>query len=162
VISGGAFGMVASVEGLADLEQQVAQSLASRLGETVEIAVVAGGKRGAVKNALIARAQANQRRNPFYLNKRAMQAIRFLVNGAVSSVASVRASAHKAIADEMLVSIGENAQAQRNPGGDGFKPLSQGYALRKQRAVGFVLPILKRSGDLLGGLRTRINRFLSR
>jgi hypothetical protein len=102
--------------------------------------------------------QAARKRNPFYVNRRAMQTIRFLVNGLTSAVDSVRMGAEKAIADELLVSIGENVEGQRNPDGRGFTPLTAAYARRKQRKFGFTIPILKATGDLLGGLRTRVNR----
>jgi hypothetical protein len=126
--------------------------------EPIEIAVVAGGKRGALKNALIAHAQANQQRDPFYVNKRAMEMIRFLAKGLVSKAMGVRESAAKQIGDAMLISIGENVKGQRNVGGDSFRPLTAGYALRKQRKFGFVRPVLKATGDLLSGLRVRITR----
>ncbi len=150
--------MQIDAEGIGSVQEQVAADLQSRLPEPIEIAVVAGGKRGALKNALIAHAQANQQRDPFYLNKRAMEVIRFLAKGLVSKAVGVRESAAKQMGDAMLISIGENVQGQRNPKGDRFRPLTAGYALRKQRKHGFTIPILKATGDLLSGLRVRITK----
>lgn len=151
--------MVFEASGLAEAKQQFASSLAARLVGTTTISIIPRGRRGAAKNALIARAQANRRRNPFYLNTAAKQRVRFLANGLTSVSAAVRDAAAKQIGATMIVSIGENVAAQTNPPGGGkFTPLSEAYARRKQRRFGFTLPILKAEGDLLGGLGVRVDR----
>lgn len=149
------FAVKIDAAGLTSQKSVLAQNLRSRLGGTWEFVVEAGGKRGAALNALIAKVQAGRERDPFYPNKRAIEAIRFAVNGLASTTFGAVKAAEKAIGDALLISIAENVEAQRNPGGSKFKPLTEAYARRKQKAVGFVLPILRATGDLLGGLRVR-------
>jgi hypothetical protein len=56
------------------------------------------------------------------------------------------------------MSIRRNVEEQRNPDGSAFTKLTAAYARRKQRKVGFIVPILRATGDLLGGLRVRVDR----
>ena len=150
------FAIQIDAEGVRGETEKVTQALRQRMGGTWEVEIITGGRRGGVKNALIARAQANRRRDPFYINRKAKETIKFLVNGLTSVIESTREMAAKQIGDAMLISIGENVQKQANKEGSGFTPLTSGYALRKKRKFGFTTPILKATGDLLGGLRARI------
>ena len=149
------------VEGLRAQQSVLAQTLKSRLGGVWTFTVSPTGRRGSIANTLIAKVQAGRERDPFYLNKRALETVRFALNGLTSTVDSVRKAAEKQVQDAMLTSIGENFQAQKNPSGSKFTPLTPEYAKRKQRALGFTLPILKATGDLLGGLVARVERRLS-
>lgn len=143
------------VEGLAGLSQQIAARIQAQAGQDVTIAVTTGGARGAEKNALIARVQAAHGRNLAYINSRAMQLIRAAIPGLFQGAAAARRTA-EAIGNAMLISIQENVAAQRNPDGSAFRPLSPNYAAAKRRKFGFVVPVLRASGDLLGGLKVRI------
>jgi hypothetical protein len=158
VIFAPAFGIKVDAEGIKGEVDTVTHVVHERLGETWEFEVVAGGKRGATKNALIAHAQANHRRDPWYLNKKTLQTMRFLVNGLTSLASSTRDMAARQIGDLLLINVGENVASQKNKGGDKFAALTAGYAKRKQRKFGFTIPILKATGDLLGGLKVRISR----
>ncbi len=158
MISAVPFTVTTTVEGMDAQKDALAIELNERLAGDLTVEVVAGGKRGGLRNALIAHAQANKRRNRVYLGNEAMQVVRFLARDLASRLASVRSAVGKAIGDEMIESIAKNVQKQQNVEGDKFTPLTAGYALRKQRKHGFVLPILKATGDLLGGLRVRILR----
>lgn len=144
-------------EGAANaIEAKIKAALGSVEG--TEIAIVAGGSRGASKNALIAKVQAGQMRNPFYLDQQAKEGIRFAAGGLTAAQYSVRKRAVEIMGELMLLAIGRNVERQQNPGGNRFKPLTDKYAAYKRRKFGFTVPILKATGDLLGGLRVRIQK----
>lgn len=145
------------VDGLAGLEQRLFAQVQARYAESVEIAVVTGGTRGASKNALIARVQSAYGRNPFYLNAKTLQVIRAAARGLFGAAGTAKRTSDS-IGAAMLVSINENVGKQQNPDGGKFAELTTGYARRKQAKWGFVKPILRASGDLLGGLRVRVTR----
>lgn len=148
-----------SAEGLDDMEKRIAVSIAQQLpGGDVTFSVRTGGARGAATNRLIAAVQAGRRRNPFFLNDRALVAITQAARGLASTVAETVQAAEETVKALILISIGENVAAQRNPDGSSFTQLTANYAAAKRRKFGFVLPILKATGDLLGGLRVTIER----
>jgi hypothetical protein len=109
---------------------------------------------------MIARVQAAYKRNPFFINPRAMQLIKAAAPGLFQAGASAKRTA-EAIGNAMLISIQENVGMQRNPDGSGFRPLTPNYAAAKRRKFGFVVPVLRASGDLLGGLKVRISGALA-
>lgn len=152
-------GLAVDVDAIRDQQTMVADTVRRLAGDTWEVSVVAGGARGATRNALIARAQANRRRDPFYLSDRSWPLVKSLAMGMVGKVVSIKQAAAKQIAERLMINVLENVESQRNREGDTFSPLTPGYAQRKQRKFGFTKPILKATGDLLGGLRTRIQRF---
>lgn len=121
-----------------------------------EVAIVAGGARGGDKNALIAKVQAKQLRDPFYLDPQGMESIRFATAGVTAAQYSTRKRALMLIGELMLNAIGRNVEKQQNPGGSRFKELTANYAAYKKRKYGFSHPILRATGDLLKGLRVRI------
>ncbi len=122
----------------------------------VSVSVVAGGSRGQQKNTLIAKVQAKQLRDPFYLDAQAMESIRFAAQGVTAKQYSTRKRALDLCGEVMLNGIGRNVEKQANPGGQSFKALTEKYAAMKKRKFGFVTPILKATGDMLGGLRVWI------
>lgn len=126
----------------------------------IAVSVVAGGNRGADKNALIAAVQAARKRSPWFIKKgsETWSALRFVAGGLTSSDYSVRKRAVDQIGKLMIEAIGLNVAAQRNQDGSAFAPLTAAYAGYKRRKFGFVAPILKATGDLLGGLRVRVDR----
>lgn len=125
----------------------------------VRVSVVpASGVRGAEVNAMIARAQKGNRRNPFYLNREDLRLVRGTARALAKSDTVVRFNVFKAIGEYMLDAVLRNISDQRNPGGAPFKALTTTYAKFKQRKYGFTTPILKATGDLMASLRIRIDR----
>lgn len=128
------------------------------------ISVVPAGKRGADQNAKIAGVQADKenktkwKRNPWYISREDMEPIRFVLKAIGSPDASVRQRAIKSVGDLMLIAVAKNIEKQLNPGGSAFTPLSKAYAAFKQRKFGFIAPILKASGDLIGDLRIAVDK----
>lgn len=120
------------------------------------VSVVAGGSRGAEKNTLIAKVQAKQLRDPFYVDEPGKESLRFVLSGLTAAAYSTRKRALDLAGEIMLNGIGRNVERQQNPGGQSFKELTEKYARAKQRKFGYVVPILKATGDLLGGLRVVI------
>jgi hypothetical protein len=153
--------MLGSVElkdegGAAAIEAKLNQVLGSFEGATVS--VVAGGLRGQSKNTLIARILQAAKRNPFYLDAQAMEAIRFALRGLTASAYSTRKRALEIVGELMLNAIGRNVDKQANPDGSGFKALSPNYAAYKRRVFGFVIPVTRATGDLLKGLKYVVGR----
>lgn len=124
---------------------------------TVTIGVVAGGRRGPEKNALIARVQADRQRNPWYIDKDTMTAIRFLARG-LGGESTDKTSIFRQIGTLLVESVRKNVAAQKNANGSTFAELSARYAAFKRRKFGFVHPILKASSDLLDGLKAVITK----
>ncbi len=122
------------------------------------INVVAGGSRGQSKNTLIAKVQQKQLRDPFYLDSQAREAIRFVANGLTAAAYSTRKRAVDLIGELMLTSIARNVEKQRNPNGAAFKRLTAAYAAYKKRKFGFIVPLLRASGDLLNGLKVVVSK----
>jgi len=81
--------------------------------------------------------------------------LREAIAGLFQGAAAARRTA-EAIGNMLLISVQENVATQRNPDGSAFRPLSPNYAAAKRRKFGFVTPVLRASGDLLGGLKVRI------
>ncbi len=125
---------------------------------SVEVTVVTGGARGAVKNAIIARAQANRRRNPWYLNHRSRVLIAAMAPGLFSSSPGIRKRTEALVATQLVTNVRENVTGQENEDGSTFRPLTARYARHKRRRVGFTIPILKATNDLIGSLKTRVQR----
>lgn len=140
------------------LELAFLKRIEERIPGTTIFEVRADGKRGAAKNALIAAVQASMQRNPFWLNAKAKTAIAYAARGLFSATAGPRKQAEDLIGSLLLVSVGENMAAQKNPGGGSFRTLTERYAAKKQRLRGFVTPILKATGELLGGLKVAVTR----
>jgi len=144
--------------------EQMARVIAAKLAGvnnvvgTRSINIVAGGVRGGRKNAMIAAVQAIAKRSPWYPNKEAMEGIRFAARGLASGDGGTVDRSLRTIGELLLASIRRNVEEQRNPDGSAFRGLTPGYARRKQRKLGFVIPILRATGDLLGGLRVRVDR----
>ena len=153
-----------SVGATMDGTDQIASAIRTKLLKTsaalgtVTIGVVPGGRRGADKNAMIARVQANLQRDPWYLDKDTMSAIRFLVRGAASSAPSVLAPSLKQIGDIMINAVRAHVEQMKNSNGSTFKELTARYAAFKRRKFGFIHPVLRASNDLLGGLKAVIIR----
>jgi len=137
---------------------QIAAAIRSKLLKTnaaigtVTIGVVAGGRRGSAKNALIAQVQAARQRNPWYLDKDTMTAIRFVLRGAGGENADLGAI-FRQIGSLMVDSVRRNIGAMRNANGSTFAELSARYANFKRRKYGFIHPILRMTGDLMDGLK---------
>lgn len=155
--------MIASVEiqGLGDSVAKAIQDKVTRVSQSIDgmtVAVVAGGNRGGRLNALIAAVQRGYKRSPWYINKEAMEGIRFALRGLGSNESSTRYRAFDTIGKLMLESVYRNVDRQENPDGSKFKSLTPAYAAYKRRVLGFIEPILKARNDLLGGLRVRISK----
>jgi hypothetical protein len=140
------------------VERAIQQAVGKALQETHTFSVVAGGQRGRAVNTLIASVQAKQLRDPFWLNKPTLEALRFAVRGLTSVEPGIRSGAVRAISDLLLKNIMENVAAQMNKGGSAFRRLTDEYINVKRRKFNFVVPILKATGDLLGGLRVLVDR----
>jgi hypothetical protein len=138
----------------AAIEAQIKSVLQGVDGATVDIE--AGGARGGALNALIARVQKTFRRNPFYLDEQAKEAIRFALRGATAAQFSTRLRSLLLVGDLMKSAVLRNVDEQQNPDGSAFKELTAAYAAAKRRKHGFIVPILKATGDLLGGLKVRV------
>lgn len=124
-----------------------------KLAGGADVGIAATGR---PTNALIAKVQASNRRNPFYLSRTARQRIRDLLSAAKPGPFHVDTLAK--IGDVMLKAIKDNVRSQANKDGSIFAPLSPEYAAYKRRKFGFTTPILKATNDLLGGLRWVIDR----
>jgi hypothetical protein len=150
-------GVSIEIEGLAGVAQRLEARIREQAGQDTEIAIVAGGARGASKNALIAKFQAARLRNPFYLNARTVGIVKAAAPALFSAAGAAKRTA-ETIGAAMLISIHENVDAQRNADGGKFTALSAKYAAYKRRKFGFVTPVLRATGDLLGGLKVRVIR----
>ncbi len=155
--------MIAKIElqGVGEAVAKAIQDKATLISRSVDgttVSVVAAGNRGGRLNALIAAVQAGRKRSPWYINKEAMEAIRFALRGLASGSASTRFRALDTIGKLMLESVARNVEKQQNPDGSRFTPLTPEYAHYKRRRFGFIAPILKATNDLLGGLRVRITK----
>ena len=152
--------MDASIEGLDGLEQRLVERITAAMppGEIV-FEVKAGGARGGAKNAMIAAVQAAMGRNAFWVNPKTKGQIALAARELYGlASAAARRRAEETIKALLLVGVGENVAAQRNPGGGAFRQLTANYAAQKRRIHGFVLPILRATGDLLGGLKVEVRR----
>jgi hypothetical protein len=149
--------MEVSIEGLDQLEQRLTEKLAAVMPQTTVFEVKAGGARGGAKNGTIARALAAHGRNFFWGNKKTVGAIAFAARGLFGTAAE-RRRAEQTISAQLLIGIGENLQAQKNPNGASFTQLSARYAAEKRRKFGRVVPIGRASGDLIGGLKVEVRR----
>lgn len=145
------------IEGLDKLEQRFAEKVAQVLPETITFEVKAGGKRGGQKNGAIARYLAAAGRNMFWASPKTKGRIALAARG-LFGTAVERRRAEQTIGAELLVGIGENLQAQKNPGGGSFTPLTARYAAAKRRKFGRTVPIGVASGDLAGGLHVEVSR----
>lgn len=149
-------------DGLNQIEGAITAAIAAHgVTETTTIEIVAGGVRGSAQNALIAKTQAKPtggrwRRNPFYLSQRTKERLRFLARGMTSNEPSTRRRTADDIGNVVLQGVYENVEGQRNPDKSKFTKLTPAYAAYKRRKFGFVTPILRASGDLLGGLAVRV------
>jgi len=150
--------MSIQIEGLDQLEQRFAEKVAAMLPEPVVFEVKAGGARGGAKNAMITHVLAAAGRNFTWVNPKTKGQIALAARGLFSAAAGAKRNAVETIKALLLVGIGENVQAQKNPGGGGFRPLTARYAAMKQRKFGRTVPIGKASGDLLGGLHVEVRR----
>jgi hypothetical protein len=153
--------MSVEIEGLDQIEQRFAERVAAVMPEPIVFEVKAGGARGGAKNAMIAHVLASMGRNFAWVNPKTKAQIGLAARGLFSTAAAAAATKRNAIETIkalLLVGIGENVQAQRNPGGGTFRSLTANYAAQKRRLHGFVTPIGKASGDLLGGLHVEVRR----
>jgi hypothetical protein len=150
-------GVSIEIDGLAGVQQRLEARIREQAGQDTEIAIVAGGARGASRNALIARSLAEHGRNMFYASAKTLQLVKAAASGLFAAGGAARRTADS-IGNMLLIGIHENLGAQKNPDGAGFRPLTTGYARRKQRKWGFTKPIGRASGDLLGGLLVRVTR----
>lgn len=121
-----------------------------------EVAIVAGGARGSAKNTLIARVQQAWQRNPFYLDDQAKQSIAFALRGLTAGSYSTRLRALTLAGEAMKNAIARNLAAQANPDGSNFRALTEKYAAYKRRKFGYVVPIMRASGDLMDNLQVKV------
>lgn len=120
----------------------------------VQFSITPGGMRGAHRNAVIALVQAEAGRNPFYLSREQSAN----VCSQVAKIATGRGYNWRTVGHTILEAIKENADSQISANGRGFTRLTEAYAKRKAKKHGFVIPILKATGDLLNGLKVRIDQ----
>ncbi len=146
------------IEGLDKLEQRFAERVAQVLPETITFEVKAAGARGAAKNAMIARVLASMDRNFAWVNPKTKGQVALAARGLFGAAAGAKRNAVETIKALLLVGIGENVTAQKNPGGGSFRQLRANYAAQKRRIHGFTVPIGKATGDLLGGLHVEVKR----
>jgi len=125
---------------------------------SVFIDVIAGGTRGGEKNAMIAKVQAGLDRNPWYVSAEWLDLIRARIRSAVQQEYGATEDDLRDVGEILKRAVLSNLEAQQNKRESGFRDLSEGYAKQKQRAVGFVKPILVRTGDLRGGMSSRVSR----
>ena len=124
---------------------------------TVTTGVAAGGRRGPEKNALIARVQADRKRNPWYIDKDTMTAIRFVARGLGGEDVD-KTAVFRQIGALLVDAVRKNVAAQKNANGSTFAELSARYAAFKRRKYGYTHPILRAAGDLLDGLKAVITK----
>lgn len=136
----------------------MAKAMTEAAGDSAEIGIQTGGARGADLNALIARAQANRGRDPFWFPADVVKQLRDRIQRAMSVNVTARQAVYQGIGQAMLAAIQSNVDAQRGPGGTSFRALTPEYARRKQRKFVFVTPILRATGDLMKGLKVVITK----
>jgi hypothetical protein len=149
-----------SIEGLDAMpgafEAAVNKALGPVDGTVIEI--IPDGKRGTTANAMIAHVQAAMQRDPFYLDEQAKEALRFPAAGLAAAQRSTVRRNLELIVELLINAIRRNVEKQRNPSGAPFRSLTAAYAKEKRQRFGFVVPILRASGDLLDGLKGRISK----
>ena len=150
--------MTVSVEGLDGFEARFAEKVAQLLPQETVFEVKAGGARGGSQNAMIARVLAAAGRNFAWVNPKTKAQVALAARGLFAATATGRRKAEETIKALLLVGIGENVQAQKNPGGGAFRSLTANYAAQKRRLHGFIAPIGRATGDLLGGLKVEVRR----
>ena len=138
------------------LEAKINAAIGSFNGTVIDI--VPSGKRGQAANTVIGNVLKSQERNPFYLDAQAKDAIRFAMRGLMAAQYSVRQRAVEIVGEVMKLSVARNLDAQKNPGGGAFRPLTTVYAAFKQRRFGYIVPIGRATGDLMDNLRARITK----
>ena len=129
------------------------------------VEIVAGGRRGEAKNALIAQVQAARKRNPWYISDDIMSLIRLLLHDLIRQQTAfglarglVGPQFLKDVGNLMVLSVQENIRQQKNRDGTTFGELSKRYAAFKRRKFGFVSPILKATGDLIDGIKAVVHK----
>ena len=147
------------IEGIREAVMAAANEQLRALKASPAVSIVAGGKRGADTNAMIAAVQGDRGRDPFYMPGDSINAVKFAVSRGAGADGYPDALL-KQIGNLMLEAIGENLKAQKTRGGGPFTPLSPGYAAWKQKHFG-TKPILMATGDLMNGLTVRIDRSMS-
>jgi hypothetical protein len=151
------------VEAKMEGTDQIAAAIRSKLLKTsaaigtVTIGVVAGGSRGSAKNSLIAQVQAARKRNPWYLDRDTMTAIRFVLRGVGAEDADIPGILRR-IGGFMVDGVRNHVEQMKNANGSTFAELSARYAAFKRRKYGYIHPILSASKDLLNGLRAVVTR----
>jgi hypothetical protein len=148
-----------NTEGLSsEASDLMASAMTEAAGESAEIGISTGGVRGADLNAIIARAQANQGRDPFWFPPAVVEELRGRILKALGVNSGARGAIYQGIGNVMLTTIQANVDNQRGPGGVSFRALTPEYAKRKQRKFGFITPILRATGDLMAGLKIVITK----
>jgi len=129
------------------------------------VEIVAGGRRGEAKNALIAQVQAAKQRNPWYINDDIMLLVRSNLHELIRQQTAFGLGRNlvgpqflKDVGNLMVLSVQENIRQQKNKDGTTFGELSARYAAFKRRKYGFVHPILVASRDLIDGIKAVIHK----
>ncbi len=142
-----------------DLREQM-RKVAEDVGKLLPIrfAFVAGpGKRPAYQNAQIAERQQALGRDPWYVTAATMSKVAKLAGELVSRDAGTRRSAVAKVTAMVFEQVAANVNAQRNPDGGRFAPVTQAYA-RWKRSKGYGSKILVATGELIRTTKVKVTR----
>lgn len=154
-----------TMEGTDQIASAIEKALLTLHLPAGSIEIVAGGRRGEAKNALIAQVQAAKKRNPWFVNDETMFLIKFLLHELVQQQNAFGLSRNlvgpkflKDVGDLMVHAVQDNIRQQKNRDGTTFGDLAKRYAAFKRRKYGFVHPILIASRDLIDGIKAVVHK----
>lgn len=149
-----------TLTGATDLDQQIERRLNDWVARHSDISVelhAGSGKRAADVNAMIAKVQAKQKRDPWFFDREMLADIKQLITRAASFPRQWRMRELRRVGDRMLAGVLAHVRDQTNKRG-AFRALTEEYAKAKQRKHGFVTPILVATGELTLQLTTKVRR----
>jgi len=154
-----------TMEGTDQIAKAIEASLVRLALPSGTVEIVAGGRRGEAKNALIAQVQASRKRNPWYINDDVMASIRALLHDLIRQQTAFGLGRNlvgpqflKDVGSLMVLSVQENIRRQKNKDGTTFGELSKRYAAFKRRKFGFTHPILLATRDLIDGIKAVVHK----
>lgn len=152
-------------EGIAEAIRRAIEKKLTGIGAGVEINVVSKGStsrgrnsRSASTNAMLAAVLARDGRNFRFLSKEQMEVVKGEVAKAIRRDGGATNDDWKRIGEMLIAFLRANLEANRNPSGTPFRPLSPEYAKEKAAAGYGGQPIGVRTGQLRDEIGTRIRK----
>lgn len=152
-------------EGIAEAIRRAIEKKLTGIGAGIEINVVAKGStsrgsksRSASTNAMLSAVLARDGRNFRFLSKEQMGVVKTEVAKAIRRDGGATNDDWTRIGKQLIDFVRSNLEANRNPSGSPFRPLSPEYAKAKAAAGYGGQPIGIRTGQLAAEMGTRIRK----